>query len=347
MDGQQADQSQQAWNAGAWPGDSVLGRSIWHPAAGYGRLVGYLFVACLLLIALFALLLFLQDGGAVRVVWGVLFAGALAGIAGLWQLLRGLNSMRYVLGEDHLRIEWRKKVRQIPFDDMLTVTYHLRDRVELPYREPYWPGYRVSTIRTKDGIWHSYATVPPNRRVRITTPVATFAISPERPVLFVQELDRRRLGREQGLPASIQSGVPRVEPGVSPRRKRAAPGGVAVPVREALNVFRNDLLTDPVASTLVAVGVIIPVFLLAYTFNEVDFLPERIPLHWDARGQPTRTGGSSSIWTLPLLALTVLVVNAALATLVIQFDRVAARLLVAITPVVQISVGFALWRIIN
>lgn len=345
MDGQQLDQSQEAWNAGSWPGDVVIGRSIWHPAAGYGRLVGLLFVACLLLIALFALLLLLQDSGAVRVVWGILFAGALAGVAGIWNLLRGLASMRYVLGEEHLRIEWRKQVRQIPYGDMLAVTYHLRDRVELPYREPYWPGYRVSTIRTREGIWHSYATVPPHRRVRITTHVATFAISPERPVLFVQELERRRMGRGEALPASIEPGVP-VQSATS-RRKQKSAAGVAASVRESLGIFRNELLTDSVASTLVAVGVIIPVFLLAYTFNEVDFLPERIPLHWDASGQPTRIGGSSAIWTLPLLALTVLVINAALATLVIQFDRVAARLLVAITPIVQITVGFALWRIIN
>src|SRR5690606_10387713 len=111
--GQQLDQSQEAWNAGSWPGDVVIGRSIWHPAAGYGRLIGFLFVGCLLLIALFALLLFLQDSGAVRVVWGILFAGSLAGVAGIWNLLRGLTSMRYVLGEEHLRIEWRKQVHLI------------------------------------------------------------------------------------------------------------------------------------------------------------------------------------------------------------------------------------------
>lgn len=255
--------------------------------------------------------------------------------------------MRYVLGEDHLRIEWRKQARHIPYDDMLTVVYHLRDRVELPYREPYWPGYRVSTIRTRDGIWHSYATVPPHRRVRVTTPVATYAISPERPVLFVQELERRRMGRAYAMPASIEHGLPAPAATSGARRRRAATGGVAASLRESFTVFHNELLTDGVASTLVAVGVIIPVFLLAYTFNEVDFLPEQIPLHWDASGQPTRIGGSSAIWTLPLLALTVLVINAALATLVIQFDRVAARLLVAITPIVQITVGFALWRIIN
>lgn len=348
MDGQQADQTQHdAWSAASWPRVAVPGRSIWHPAAGFGRLIGLTFVACLALIALLSILLLIQDSGAIRVVWGVVFLGAAAAMAGVVHLLRGLSTMRYVLGEDHLRIEWRRRVRRIPYDDMLHVTYHLRDVVDLPNREPYWPGYRVSTIRTREGVWHSYATVPPHRRVRITTPVAIFAISPERPVLFIQELERRRMGTPMTIPAGIDV-VAAPRPERVPRRGRPSiAGGMTASIRESINLFRNELLTDGVASTLVAVGVIIPVFLLAYTFNEVDFLPERIPLQWNAQGEPVRTGSSATIWTLPLLALTVLVVNAALATLVLQFDRFAARLLVAITPVVQVIVGIALWRIIN
>lgn len=326
-------------------GDLSLGRSIWHPAAGYGRLFGYLFIGGLLAIAIVSLLLLIQDGGASRVVWVVTLAASAAGIVALWRRLRGLSTMRYILGEDHLRIEWRDVVRHIPYDDMLSVTYHLRDHVELPYREPYWPGYRVSTIRTREGIWHSWATVPPHRRVRISTPVATFAISPERPVLFIQELERRRLGRGLNTPADASPANIAVP--VSAQTRRRERGSAIAAVREAIAVFRDDLLTDRISSTLVAIGIIIPVFLLAYTFNEVDFLPERIPLHWNDRGEPTVVGGSSSIWLLPLLALSVLVVNSALATLVIRFDRVAARLLVSMTPVVQVTVAFALWRIIN
>jgi uncharacterized membrane protein len=112
-------------------------------------------------------------------------------------------------------------------------------------------------------------------------------------------------------------------------------------------MLRKDLLHDRTASTLVAIGIIIPVFMLAYTFNEVDFLPDGLPLHWDAAGEVDRTGDASSIWPLPLLALTVLVVNTGLATLVLPFDRVVARLLVSFTPLVQIAIGIALLRIVN
>lgn len=345
MEGRQAGQTEHdAWGDHPAVDTLVLGRGIWRPAAGYGRLIGHLFIAGLALIALLSLLLTIQDDGRARVVWLLLMAGAIAVAVRVWSMIRGLTSIRYILGEDQLTIEHRRTLRRIPYDDILEITYHLRDRVDLPQREPYWPGYRVSTIRTREGTWHSWATVPPSRRVRIATPAAVFAISPERPVLFIQELERRRSGgllvQQSGVTGPVEADVP-----AAPRSRRRS--GAMSSINESVGLYRNLLLTDRVASTLVAVGVIIPVLLLAYTFNEVDFLPERIPLRWNADGDVVRSGGRAAIWTLPLLAISVLVINAALATLVIRFDRVAARLLVAITPMVQIAAAIALWRIIG
>lgn len=327
-----------------WPPAIGAGRAVWRPAAGYGRLVGGLFIAGLLVAGVFALLLFIQDEGPIRILWLLVLAGTLAGIVFVGRLLRGLASLRYVFAEDHLRIEWQRSVRRIPYNDMLEVVYHLREYVELPGREPYWPGFRISTARTRNGVWHSYATVPPHRRIRITTPAAVIAISPERPVLFIQELERRRIGQ----PADVSASAMGIVIPDRPVRTRTSSGqSILAPVQQSINLFRNDLLTDRIASTLVAVSIIIPVLMLAYTFNEVDFLPERIPLHWNAAGEVDRSGPSQSIWTLPLLALTVLAVNASLATLVLPLDRVAARLIVAATPVVQIAAAVALFRIIG
>lgn len=344
MDGVPPDQAgQQAWDAGSWPREVGPGRAVWRPAAGYGRVVGGLFATGLVVIAILALLLVIQDDGPIRIVWLVLLGVALAAVGAVARLLRGLSSLRYVFAEDHLRVEWQRSVRRIHYHDMLEVVYHLREHVELPGREPYWPGFRISTVRTRGGVWHSYATVPPHRRIRITTPSAVIAISPERPILFIQELERRRIGQ----PADVSSGIETSTAIRRPRQPSIVARAYVQPIRQSIDLFRRELLTDRIASTLVAVGVIIPVFMLAYTFNEVDFLPERIPLHWNAQGEADRFGTSQSIWTLPLLALTVLVVNAALATLILPLDRVAARLIVAATPVVQLATALALWRIIN
>ena len=348
MDGAQPDEmGQQAWDAGSWRPEVGPGRAVWRPAAGYGRLVGALFTAGLAAIAILALLLLVQDDGAIRIVWLILLGLALAGIATVVRLLRGLSSLRYVFTEDHLRVEWQRSVRRIPYHDMLEVVYHLREHVELPGRESYWPGFRISTVRTRGGVWHSYATVPPHRRIRITTPSAVIAISPERPILFIQELERRRIGQPADVSSELQPGRPRRAVARQPSRRPGMAQTYVTSTRQSIAVFRNELLTDRIASTLVAIGVIIPVFMLAYTFNEVDFLPDRIPLHWNAQGEADRFGSSNSIWSIPLLALTVLVVNSALATLVLPIDRVAARLIVAVTPVVQLATALALWRIIN
>ena len=339
---------QQASGAGGWRHEYAPGKNVWRPSAGFGRLVGVGLIAFFGLAGIVALLLLIRAEGAMQVPWLFMLLAASGGVGGIAHLLRGLASLRYVLTEDHLRIEWMRETRRVPYDDMLEVIYHLRERLELPARERYWPGFYVSVVQTRGGVWRSYATVPPNRRVRITTPSAVVAISPERPVLFIQELERRRLNRPEGVLLESTSEIALVAPPLSEARPAAAPGRVgALPFQRSIDMLRKDLLLDRTASTLVAIGIIIPVFMLAYTFNEVEFLPDGLPLHWDANGDVDRAGDASSIWTLPLLALTVLVVNTGLATLVLPFDRVAARLLVSFTPVVQIAIGIALLRIVN
>lgn len=345
---QQHEVGQGAWDAGNWRHEHAPGKSEWRPAAGFGRLVGVGLLALIGLVGAGALLLLIRDEGAIRVLWLLLLLAALVGAGVVAYLLKALASLRYVLAEEYLRIEWMRGTRRVPYDDMLEVIYHLRERLELPGRERYWPGFHVSTVQTRGGVWRSYATVPPNRRVRITTQSAVIAISPERPVLFIQELERRRQRRPGVVLAAPYSDVMVATPSRSQApRPAAARRAHGLPFQRSIDMLRKDLLTDGPASTLVAIGIIIPVFMLAYTFNEADFLPDSLPLHWDANGNVDRSGGSSSIWTLPLLALTVLVVNTGLATLVLPFDRVVARLLVAFTPIVQIAIGIALLRIVN
>jgi hypothetical protein len=339
---------QQANDAASWRHAYAPGKSEWRPAAGFGRLVGSGLIAFFATAGIAAALLLIRSDGAMQILWLLMLLSAAAGVGGVAYVLKGLASLRYVLTDDHLRIEWMRETRRVPYDDMLEVIYHLRERLELPGRERYWPGFYVSVVQTRGGVWRSYATVPPHRRIRITTPSAVIAISPERPVLFIQELERRRLGRTEDTLDGPHSEIAVVAPTRSiSQPPTAARQERALPFQRSIDMLRQDLLHDRIASTLVAIGIIIPVFMLAYTFNEVDFLPDGLPLHWDANGEVDRTGDAASIWTLPLLALTVLVVNTGLATLVLPFDRVLARLLVSFTPVVQIAIGIALLRIVN
>ncbi|MBA2453605.1 MAG: hypothetical protein H0V47_10570, partial [Chloroflexia bacterium] len=279
MDRNQPDDvGQQAWDAGSWQHEHAPGKNEWRPAAGFGRLVGGGLIAASGLAGIAALLLVIRADGAMRILWLLTLLAAAGGIGGVVHVLRGLASLRYVLTEDHLRIEWMRETRRVPYDDMLEVIYHLRERLKLPGRERYWPGFYVSVVQTRGGVWRSYATVPPHRRIRITTPSAVIAISPERPVLFIRELERRRLVQPEAALVEPRSEITVAAPAdPRPRGRPAARQARGFPFQRSVDMLRKDLLHDRTASTLVAIGIIIPVFMLAYTFNEVDFLPDGLP----------------------------------------------------------------------
>jgi hypothetical protein len=111
--------------------------------------------------------------------------------------------------------------------------------------------------------------------------------------------------------------------------------------------FRQQLLGDPTASKLIALGVTLPLLMAAFLYSQYEGLPSQVTLHLDAHGVPDSVGKPRDVWQLPLFAVSVLAINTALATMAIAVDRFLARLLVGITPVVQIVASVALWRIVN
>ena len=96
------------------------------------------------------------------------------------------------------------------------------------------------------------------------------------------------------------------------------------------------------ASGLVAVGVIIPLLMIAFLYSQYEGISAVVPLHWDAHGDVDAVGTRRDLWRLPLIAVLVLVLNTTLATVVLLVDRFLARFLVAVTPVVQIIAFIAL-----
>jgi hypothetical protein len=229
--------------------------------------------------------------------------------------------------------------------------------------------------------------------VRIATPSGIYAISPERPILFLAELARRRQGISPEVspsPAPSYPGAPATPPGrfdrmvtaptrdVSPNPPTRVPLPPVADLRDDRNVparsaeaprstvrpgqrqarsatgqdwlfayrhlFRERLLGDHVASSLIAVGVMIPLLMIAVLYSQYEGIPSVIPLHWNAHGDPDQFGTPRDLWRLPLIAVVVLVLNTALATVALTIDRFMARFLTAATPVVQILAFVALIR---
>jgi hypothetical protein len=366
------------------------GRDVWRASASFGWLIGTLL---LLLAGAGVVVLLLRvpsTSGSQRIAWIAAAVALTALTIGIAIVLRALPTMRYWFAGDALIVEWLGQRRVVPLAEITKITFEPSEPLRLPGWEPFWPGYYVARVRTPSGTWHSWATQQPHRRVRLSTASGIVAISPERPVRFIAELERRQraagyapvapTAAPENAPPSLPDERPtasshpvdaprdvaaapageRLEPkGPARRRKPLAnlrlPGRPARPGQNAIvawllayrDLFRDRLLADPVASALVAIGVVLPVLMVAYLYSQYEGLPGQIPIQWDASGDVADLTTPSGLWRFPRIAVVVLVVNTALATLVVGIDRYLARLLVAGIPLTQLILAIALIRAIS
>ena len=328
---------------------------VWAASASFGRSLGILLLLLASGSAIVSLLEFRDAEGRQRLAWLVIAIMFVALALGVGVLLRGLRTMRYRLTDESLIVEWMDSEHGVPIETILDVTYEPRLPVHLPRWEPFWPGYHVSHLRTRDGTWHSWATQEPRRRIRLTTHDGIVAISPERPVRFLAELERRRAAmgvtpdRSFNQPTIVEDDQRREahsHPTVDHRLERESKpwSNWTAGIR---SLFKDQLLADPVASVLLAAGVVVPVLMVAYLYSQFEGLPTRIPIHWDATGEVDELSAPRGLWRFPLFATTLLFVNGALATLLVGLDRQLARIVVAGTPVAQVILFIALIRAVQ
>jgi hypothetical protein len=345
-------------------------RAEWKASASFGRLIGLLLIAGAALLAVVCVLRARDAAGTERAGWFVAFIVATMAVGLLGYLYRGIGSITYTFGADDLVVSWLSQRHVVRLAEIERVVWEPRRPAPWRGLEPIWPGYYVSTRRTPEGVWRSWATQSPQRRIRLVTASEVVAISPERPILFLAELARRRqrVVVEPVFEPVAWSAVDRtLQPDVypetaSPQTPDVGPAGApsssaaqTVP-RPALRplwlyawdqLFRGRLLHDEVASSLIAAGVALPLLMFAYLFSQYEGLLDQVPLHWDAHGRVDRVGQPSDLWKLPLMAVVLLVINTALATLLIALDRYLARLMTAATPIAQAVIFVALIRAVS
>jgi len=262
-------------------------------------------------------------------------------------LIRGLRNLHYTLGRRAFTIDCLGKRRSIPYEAMVDIIYKPGEHLPGVGWEPFWPGFHISTTRMIDGIWHSWATMPPSRRVRIVTQGEVIAVSPHRPVMFIDELNHRRMLAQQVAIVRDDGAVDIAEidgadEAIDERSRRYPDLGYAWRV-----LFRERLLGDQFASALLAAGVVIPLLMAGYLYSQYEGIPSSIALHYNAFGEIDAFGQPSDVWTLPIIAAIVLAVNTALATFVELFDRFLSRLFLAATPAIQVLALIAMLRLMN
>lgn len=350
----------------------------WQASASPGGLIGILATVLSVLLA----------GGCVAVlagkaslplpdpvVWAATFLFlALAG--GFGFLVYGYLSIRYELGEQSLVVCWANRRRVIPLDQVTFIGPAIDKLEERPGRwQPFWPGYYVGTVRHEQAgaVW-VVATLPLRRQLLISTGAQTVAISPERPVLFVEEYGRLRRNRDSqrsGVFTTVEPGqgaqrladagwtmsfpvvgAPAAQP-ASTRGVRSAQTTPSTPRQAALEVgragnpaLRPVLLNDATALALLAVAVVLNVLMVTVILVRYESIPPSIALHWNVNGMPDRIGSPREIWILPVITGLVTLANFGLAWSIVTFDRFAARFLLGAACLVQVVAWVALLTLI-
>lgn len=352
----------------------------WRSAASPGGLIGILAAIVSLLLAGGTLAVILGKASLpipMGVVW-IALVTFLAVAGGLAYLVYGYLSITYELGEQTLVIGWANRRYVL---DLATIQ-HIGPASEViqerPERwQPFWPGYYIGTHTGKIGSVRVVATLPLSRQLLVSTGDRHFAISPERPVLFLEEygrlrrtLDEERSGNfptiQEGEGArQLQEAGWTVEfPTLSPRRPEpekaadqedqdisihapAARRGWFIFPEGISPVLRPLLLNDPIALGLLGLAVLLNVVMVAYILLQYESIPSSITLHWNVNGFPDRIGSPREVWIIPLITGLVTIANFLLAWSIVTFDRFAARLLLGATCLVQLVAWVALITLIR
>ena len=341
------------------------------PSAG-GVIGAVLFGAALVvaIVALLALLGLISSSLPVVVLWLVLILATGAAIA-LGYLLFGYFTLGYDVGDRALTIRWGNRVEEIPLAQIVyagPAAPLLGDR--RPSWQWFWPGYYLGTRSTALGPVHVAATQSVSRQLLISTMSAHYAISPERPAVFLERLAQARqalLAEQTGQPARIAGRQQLAEAGwtveftaVPPAEMPQArstgsyplvrqPGGARQVARRAMHSrpLRLFLIEDRVGLSFLALALGLNLAMILYLLVQYDQLPQTLVLHWNANGLPDRIGTRRDLWLLPIITAIVTIANIGLAWLAETFDRFAARLLLAGTCLVQIVAWVALLSIVG
>lgn len=341
------------------------------PSAG-GMIGAVLFGASLVIatVALLALLGLISSSLPALVLWLVLILSTGAAI-GLGYLLFGYFTLGYDVSDHALAIRWGNRREEIPLAQIVyagPAAPLLGDR--RPSWQWFWPGYYLGTRPTALGPVHVAATQSVSRQLLISTASAHYAISPERPAVFLERLAQARqalLAEQTGQPARIAGRQQLAEAGwtvefttVSPAPATRAqatgsyplarpPSGARQVARRAIHSrpLRLFLIEDRVGLSFLALALGLNLAMILYLLVQYDQLPETLVLHWNANGLPDRIGTRRDLWLLPIITAIVTIANIGLAWLAETFDRFAARLLLAGTCLVQLVAWVALLSIVG
>ena len=184
-----------------------------------------------------------------------------------------------------------------------------------------WPGLRVGRCHVAGiGVVQAYAADAAEQGLLIRTRCGNYLVTPQQPAEFlVDHKARSCLGELQQW-----------------RQERRVP-----------RLFRLGIWGDRMAGWLFLAGALLNLVFFGYLAANYPRLSPRLALAFDANGLVARIGARTELVVLPLVSLSLLVLNAVLAAWVHRRERVLALLLLVNLPAVQILAWLATSRMIG
>jgi hypothetical protein len=285
--------------------------------------------------------------------WVLVGLLTLAGIA-LALLLWGYVTLSYALDPADggaLVLRWAWRTIRIPLDEIeyLGPARQLLGNTSVRRLWP-WPGYYLNTLNDDAlGRIRLFATLPPRRQLLVCSARGSFGFSPDRPATLMARFTVLNEAGEGAGPlptttAPAQPAVVELEDEEELHYPSVAASGQRA-FRERTAGRPLSLFADRPAVGLLLLGGALVAAMLWFILLRFDAVPQTLPLHYNATGQPDRIGTPREIFLFPLIVALVAVANLALAWSVIRFDRFAARLLLGGTCLVQVVAWVALLKL--
>ncbi len=283
---------------------------VWKPAKTLGLIVGLIIVLTIVSIDVFLVVsMQRQPINLSLYVTGLLFVLSLPllGVSAYW--VYGLLTLRYYLDRNRLVITCGASRHVIPMGSVQRVISGAQVGVTEGIRGVGWPGYMAGRMSLEEGgSLYVYSTEPIQRQLVLVTADSWYGISPENTERFLAQL------------AEFRAQEPTAE--VQQRIEHAA-------------ITQWPVWRDEWFWGAILVGLLANLVLFGVTFALYPGLPERIGLHFDARGDIDLVASKAGLLVIPVIGALALVVNSLLGILLHYKEQVAAYLLSGMSMILQ------------
>jgi hypothetical protein len=236
----------------------------------------------------------------------------------------GYFRLRYRFEADGLAVRWLGHRELIAYERVDGIFTGQRLGQAMRVRGLNWPGFHVGVGRTRvmGFVRYFVTTGDLNEIALIVTPDVTFALSPADTAGFRRELIERVEASELGAPELTATDASEARPAPSPLR---------------------DLT---LAATIVASIAVLALTGL-YIGARWSAIPELLPMQFSRDGAVLVYGQREDIFRLPGIGAAILIANLGIGLSLYARERAAARMLWAVSVMVQVLVLVATARILH